>query len=93
MHRALKLKEDLHMHKPKRFNIPLETLLEAKKCTKHHACLTDDAYQLCGIKITTEHHSRMVCGKDNDCPYGSKLGDRIVCTCPVRHAIYRKYGV
>jgi hypothetical protein len=93
MNRVLKVQEHIPMHKPKRFNIPLETLLEAKKCTKHHACLTDETYQLCGIKITTEHHARMVCGKDSDCPYSSSMGDKIVCTCPVRHAIYRKYGL
>jgi hypothetical protein len=81
------------MHKPKRFNIPLETLLEAKKCSKHHACLTEIDYQLCGITITTERHARMVCGKGADCPYSSHMGSQIVCTCPVRHAIYRKYGV
>ena len=48
------------MPEKRRYYLPLETLLEAKKCTKSHACLTDESYQLCGIKITTEHHSRMV---------------------------------
>jgi hypothetical protein len=81
------------MHKPHRFNLPFETLLEAKKCTQGHACLTDEDYKLCGIKITTESHSRMVCGKESDCPYSTHLGNKIVCTCPVRHAIYRKYGI
>ena len=81
------------MSKIRRFNLPLETLQEAKKCNKGQACLTQQDYQLCGIKITTEHHARMVCGKESLCPYSTQLGDKIVCTCPVRHAIYRKYGV
>lgn len=81
------------MHKPPRFNIPREIIQEAKKCTKGHACLTDNDYHLCGIRITTENHARMVCGKDSDCPYSSQMGDKHVCTCPVRHAIYRKYGL
>lgn len=81
------------MHKPRRFNLPLETLLEANKCTKNHACLIEQEYQLCGIKITTEHHARMVCGKQSDCPYTTRLGDNMLCTCPVRHAIFRKYGL
>jgi hypothetical protein len=89
---SIAIKDDIRMHRPNRFNIPLEILKEAKRCTKHHACLTDEDYQLCGIRITTEHHARMVCGKGSDCPYSSRLGDKIVCTCPVRHAIYRKYG-
>ena len=80
------------MHKPPRFNIPQEVVQEAKKCTKGHACLTDNAYNLCGIRITAENHARMVCGKESDCPYSSRLGDKFVCTCPVRHAIYRKYN-
>jgi hypothetical protein len=81
------------MHSPRRYNIPLEILLEAKKCTKHHACLTDHEYKLCGIKITTENTSRMICGKGSECPYSSHLGEEIVCTCPVRHAIHSKYGI
>lgn len=81
------------MDQPTRFNIPLSILLEAKKCNKAHACLTDEAYHLCGIRITAEHHARMVCGKKTSCPYSTRLGDRVVCSCPVRHAIYRKYGV
>ncbi|MEW8507927.1 MAG: hypothetical protein AB2598_14605 [Candidatus Thiodiazotropha sp.] len=81
------------MHSPRRFNIPLEILLEAKKCTKHHACLTDRQYKLCGIRLTSENTSRMVCGKDGNCPYSSQLGKELVCTCPVRHAIHSKYGV
>lgn len=81
------------MSKPPRFNIPREFIQEASKCTKGHACLTDREYQLCGIRITTEHHARMVCGKDSACPYSSKMGDKLVCTCPVRHAIYRKYDL
>jgi hypothetical protein len=81
------------MQSKKRFNIPLEVLLEAKKCTKQHACLTDEAYQLCGIRITTEDNARMVCGEGAECPYSSQLGNQIVCTCPVRHAIHSKYNV
>ncbi len=84
------------MHQPRRFNIPYETLLEAKKCVKKHACLKEESYQLCGIKITTEHHARMVCGKNPDrqeCPYTTQLGNNAVCACPVRHAIFRKYDV
>jgi hypothetical protein len=83
----------IEMHKPKQFHIPLEMLLEAQKCNKHHACLTSEDYQLCGIRITTENHARMVCGTNNDCPYSSPIGNQIVCTCPVRHAIHRKYGI
>jgi hypothetical protein len=81
------------MHKHKRYNIPLEILLEAKKCNKQHACLTDSEYNLCGIRITTEITSRMICGKNSECPYSSHLGKEIVCTCPVRHAIHSKYGI
>ena len=77
----------------KKYNIPLETLLEAKKCNKHHACMTDREYRLCGIRITTESHARMICGTGNECPYSFRLGNRFVCTCPVRHAIYRKYNL
>jgi hypothetical protein len=81
------------MHSPRRYNIPLEVLLEAKKCIKQHACLTDNEYKLCGIRLTTENASRMICGSDDGCPYKSQLGKETVCTCPVRHAIHNKYGI
>lgn len=80
------------MHNPKRYNIPQQTLHEAEKCIKRHACLAQHDYQLCGIKISIERHARMVCGMQNDCPYSSRIGSQFVCTCPVRHAIYLKYG-
>ncbi|MCU7916983.1 MAG: hypothetical protein KZQ95_01335 [Candidatus Thiodiazotropha sp. (ex Epidulcina cf. delphinae)] len=83
----------MNNNKPRRFNIPLETLLEAKKCTKHHACLTDSEYELCGIRITVENQARMVCDKGADCSYRFRLGNEIVCTCPVRHAIHSKYNI
>ena len=79
------------MPKP-RFNIPLETLIQANKCSKQHACLIEENYQLCGIKINGDDQARMVCGKEIDCPYNTNLGQDAVCTCPVRHAIYSKYG-
>lgn len=81
------------MQSPRRLNIPLEILLEAKKCSKQHACLTDSDYTLCGIRLTADNTSRMICGKASDCPYSSRLGKEIVCTCPVRHAIQSKYGI
>jgi hypothetical protein len=81
------------MSKIQRFNIPHETLLEAKKCTTGHACLAQEDYQLCDIRITTERQARMLCGKESDCPYSTRLGNKSVCACPVRHAIYSKYGV
>jgi hypothetical protein len=81
------------MRENRRFNIPLEVLLEAKKCNKNHACLTDKEYQLCSIHITTENNARMICGKGADCPYSSQLGDQVVCSCPVRHAIHSKYNI
>lgn len=80
------------MHHPKRYNIPLQMLHEADRCTEEHACLTRRDYQICGIKLSIEDNARMVCGTKNECPYNSKIGSNYVCTCPVRHAIYRKYG-
>jgi hypothetical protein len=81
------------MHNPPRFNISPEIVQEARKCTKGHACLSDPDYELCGIRITTGYHARMICGKGANCPYSSEMGDKFVCTCPVRHAIYRKYSL
>jgi len=80
------------MQGKRQFIIPVETLKEADKCSKYHACLTQNEYQLCGITISTEHRARMVCGYEADCAYSSRIGNQFVCTCPVRHSIYRKYG-
>lgn len=78
------------MSKP-RFNIPLETLVQANKCTKKHACLIEENYRLCGVKVNGDNQARMICGKGLECSYNTYLGEDAVCTCPVRQAIYRKY--
>ena len=77
------------------FIIPEQIINEADKCTKEKACLSDPYYDLCRIK--TGRKSKVariaVCEEKICCTYCSNIGEQQVCSCPVRHAIYRKYGV
>jgi hypothetical protein len=82
------------MRHENKFNLPIKLIEEANKCTKNHACLKDPNYQLCGAAITTDSGTeRMVCSHGSKCPYNSTLGNKHVCTCPIRQEIYRKYGI
>ena len=77
------------------FIIPEQIINEADKCTKGKACLSDTYYDLCRIK--TSRKSKVariaVCEEKISCTYCSNIGEQQVCSCPVRHAIYRKYSV
>ncbi|MET0101549.1 MAG: hypothetical protein ABW078_07465 [Sedimenticola sp.] len=80
-----------------KFRISDEIVDEAHKCIKDHACLTDPDFELCGIGFckTDKRYCILLCekGDGHECPYKTDLGNQMVCTCPVRQEIFKKYGV
>lgn len=73
--------------------IDKEIVAQAIKCTKNIACLTDKNYKLCTVSecISDEIHF-LECVNINNCKYKSSFGFQVLCNCPVRKAIYNKYG-
>ena len=79
---------------PSYFKIPSPIIDEAVKCKKQQACLSDPYHVLCKVSAKPGETPRIIaCQDDAPCAYNSNLGNQQVCSCPVRHAIYRKYGV
>ncbi|MFA6172131.1 MAG: hypothetical protein WC334_10970 [Kiritimatiellales bacterium] len=69
--------------------ISREVLDLADRCSRGHRCLTgirsEPQVQLIGAK-------RFVCRDPEPCEYKFPFGSNFFCTCPVRQAIYDKYG-
>lgn len=79
-----------------RFKIDPDIIALTSECTHGCGCLKDPSYEFCEVShvsgteqdllfITNPHRSV--------CPYKSEFGGSHVCTCPVRKAIFNKYGV
>ncbi|MCB1859113.1 MAG: hypothetical protein KDI63_12610 [Gammaproteobacteria bacterium] len=76
------------------YKIPVEIVEQANKCKRDHACLSDRDFKLCSVDLQhTTERTVIVCEDRSECPYNSPIGGQFVCSCPVRHAIFRKYHV
>ncbi len=78
-----------------RFTIDSETIAKAGDCLDCHSCLDDDEFNLCTVDFFDDESEIMVSFGDQcrACAYGRHFGSGIVCLCPIRKEIRRKYGV
>lgn len=78
-----------------KFEIDQETLARASECQLDFVCIKDLESCLCKIQHNLDDAVLFVeYSQDYACPYRMKCGGSLsVCTCPVRTAICRKYGV
>lgn len=77
------------------FEIDDDILARASECRLDFVCLKDLTSCLCKIEHNLDDAVLFVeYSQRYDCPYRMKCwGSLNVCTCPVRTAICRKYGV
>ncbi len=80
----------------KKYIVSGNIVSEAHRCIRTHACVKDPEFELCSIGFCdVDRYSCVLLCEDKSigsCPYQSNLGNRRVCTCPVRQEIFRKYG-
>jgi hypothetical protein len=69
--------------------IDREVLELADQCDRGHRCLTGE---LCEAEVVTVGPERFLCHDPVACAYKFPFGGSFFCTCPVRWAIYYKYG-
>ena len=71
-----------------------QTLIEqATQCNLSHACLSESEYIPCEIDYTIDDKAHFVkCLVRDDCRYKQSFGFSIICTCPVRLEIFKKFG-
>lgn len=68
-------------------------LRKASKCEKGHACLSGDDRCLEEVEHSVQDSVCYVNCKEDDCPYWVSHGFLgVVCSCPVRVAIFRRHG-
>lgn len=76
------------------YQISQEILDDADRCFSNYACLHDCRHTLCDVGKDERGVSRIfVCKEKTGCAYSSDLGQHQVCSCPVRHAIHKKYNL
>jgi hypothetical protein len=75
--------------------IDLRIAAQARRCKKQFACLAGDLESLCKVKDIAPDLLYLVEDTDKQkCGYRVRFGqDAIVCLCPVRWEIYKRYGV
>jgi hypothetical protein len=69
--------------------IAREVLELASRCGHAHRCLTG---ALCEVEVPLIGPERFICHGGEPCAYKFPFGSSFFCTCPVRRAIYDKYG-
>ena len=66
----------------------------ASACSYNHKCLGWEKEKFCQVTSTINDNMIYInCQYDKDCNYKHNINDRILCTCPVRLEIYRKYNI
>jgi hypothetical protein len=74
-----------------------DVIEQATKCGRVFSCLSGDVENLCKVSyvlyVIGDGPCLLQCMTQPPCEYGMALGNRWMCTCPVRKEIYRQYGV
>lgn len=65
----------------------------ASKCEKALTCLNNGGQDLCPVKQTAGKVHFVMCANIKPCIYKISFADTLVCTCPVRQEIYKRYHI
>ncbi len=76
-------------------HISTHTLEQTKKCPFSFECLEDATRNVCPISIYIEKNGCILSKvKNHACLYRTRMGhSSIVCNCPTRHELYRRYRI
>lgn len=75
-----------------KLEIDQEVLAKADQCTKNFRCCSGAPEDLCEAELILTGEQFFVCKSPDICAYKLPFGTGFFCTCPVRRAIYDKYG-
>ena len=75
--------------------VDLRIAAQARRCKQQLVCLSGDLEGLCKVKDIAVDVLYLVEGMEKQgCGYQVPFGqDTIVCLCPVRREIYKRYGI
>lgn len=78
-----------------RFYIDASALKQADRCVDSFRCLKDPSHQLCEVSSVAANGKVLFIGSDQcvSCGYRVRFADEVICACPVRQEIYKKYKV
>ncbi len=85
--------------KNNKYGISEDILQATKKCTDKYICLEIYRENLCQLEVEMEYKTTIyICKHEGSCNYKlnyNKLesGDFLLCTCPTRIEIYKRYKI
>jgi hypothetical protein len=70
-------------------------LKETTSCVYNFRCMSGELHRLCpGDRFQGSGEVLFVLsGNGDSCPYHIELSESVVCACPVRKELYKRYGV
>ena len=71
-----------------------DALKNTTRCEKEFSCLSGDSECLCKVEYCVDDSVLFVGGRVNStCRYQMSFGDRIICSCPIRKEIYKRWKI
>lgn len=71
------------------FDIPQELKEKAARCERGWACATEQGLPYCKVEEAVGRELAWVrCLHPVECPYQEAFGEGLICTCPVRLALW-----
>lgn len=70
-------------------------LKEATSCVYNSRCVSGELHKLCPVDgFQGSGEVLFVLSENGDsCPYHIQLSESVVCACPVRKELYKRYGI
>lgn len=75
-----------------KFEVSEETVQRTHKCWRGFACLSGNGRVVCPVRDYVTGVLFVEKTAESYCPYDVTFGYSNICTCPVRHEIYERYG-
>lgn len=75
-------------------NVKDEIKQSADLCKNNFDCLYKQGKELCKVtSLMNDNVMFMRCLCDRNCAYKHHLEERVICTCPVRLELFKKYNI
>ena len=77
-----------------KLNIRPEIIAKTEKCDNNFTCLVNPKESICEVSEAIGGEILFICNRKRDyCNYSVDFGNNVLCHCPTRKEIFRKYHV
>lgn len=70
------------------------TLAATKKCKKDFLCISQSGKGICTVRACVADKAALIeCAEKTPCEYKVEYDSTLICTCPTRIEIYKRYQI